>query len=354
MNSDTFCVILAGGVGNRFWPLSSKERPKQFSDILQTGKSFLRQTYERVNRLFDNEHIFVITGCEYEEITRNELPELPSGNLLLEPLRRNTAACIAYAASKIKIIDPEAVMVTVPSDHYITREEVYLKDLETGVRFVKEQGKLLTVGIAPTRPETQYGYIQVRPAEEESKVCPVKTFTEKPDIDLAVKFIESGDFLWNAGIFIWRIRDILAEMKKYLYDLYHLFETDSRLNTPEEQEFVNSIYGQCPNLSIDFGIMEKSSNVHVLKGEFGWSDVGTWHTFHLLREKDDRDNSVNSPRILLKECKNCIVYLPENKKVIIQGVKDLIVAEQGEYLMICHRKDEEQIKHFEKQLRLLK
>ncbi|MDR1756945.1 MAG: mannose-1-phosphate guanylyltransferase [Culturomica sp.] len=353
MNSDTYCVILAGGVGNRFWPLSSKEHPKQFSDVFHTGKSFLRQTYERANRLFDREHIFVMTGYEYEEIARNQLPELPGGNLLLEPLRRNTAACVAYSASKIHAINPEAILVTIPSDHYITREEAYLKDLETGIRFVREQGKLLTVGIVPTRPETQYGYIQSRSSKGADKIRPVKTFTEKPDMALAAKFIESGDFFWNAGIFIWQARDILAELKKHLYDLYLLFETAPQLNTPGEQEFINSIYGQCPHLSIDFGIMEKSSNVYVLKGEFGWSDVGTWHTFHLLREKDGENNSVNSSNVLLKESRNCIVHLPQNKQAVIQGVEDLIIVEHGEYLMICHRKDEEQVKHFENQLRHL-
>lgn len=354
MNSESYCVIMAGGIGNRFWPVSNQACPKQFSDILHVGKSFLRQTYERVNRLFDHDHIFIVTGAEYENITREQIPEIPVCNILKEPLRRNTATCITYAASRIKCFCPEATMVVVPSDHFITNDEAYLQDIQAGIDFVRQQGGLLTVGITPSRAETQYGYIQVKSPNASEKISPVKTFTEKPDMELAVKFFESGDFLWNAGIFIWQLTDILQEIRKHIYDLYALFENASALNTPEEQGFINNIYGECPNLSIDFGILEKSSNVYVLKGSFGWSDVGTWHAFHALRPKDENNNSANSAKVLFRNSHNCIVNVPNRKKVIVHGADDLIIAESKNYLMICHIKDEDHIKHFEKQLKYKK
>lgn len=354
MNTESYCVIMAGGIGNRFWPLSNHTCPKQFSDILHVGKSFLRQTYERVSRYFDPEHIFIITGKEYEGITRAQLPEVSPAQILKEPFRRNTATCIAYAAFKIRAISPEATMVVIPSDHFITNDEAYLHDLTEGIRFVGRNGGLLTVGITPSRAETQYGYIQVKSIPESEKICPVKTFTEKPDIDLAVKFFESGDFLWNAGIFIWQINDILLEIRKHLYDLFMLFENSTAIHTDREQAFVDSIYGECPNLSIDFGILEKSSRVYVLKGSFGWSDVGTWHAFHALCDKDENNNSASSGKVLFRNSHNCIVNVPGRKKVIVHGADDLIIAENRNYLMICHIKDEDHIKHFEKQLKYKK
>ena len=257
---------MAGGIGNRFWPVSNPSCPKQFSDILHLGKSFIRQTYERIHRIFDNDHIFIVTGAEYENITHEQIPELPLKNILKEPLRRNTATCITYAAFKIRKIDPEATMVVIPSDHFITNDEAYLNDLQSGIDFVGQSGGLLTIGIEPSRAETQYGYIQIKNQDKNERISAVKTFTEKPDMDLAIKFYESGEFLWNAGIFIWKVADILEEIKKHIYDLYALFEKIPAFNTPQEQEYINNIYGECPNLSIDVGIMEKSNHVYVLKG----------------------------------------------------------------------------------------
>lgn len=351
MNPNTYCIIMAGGIGNRYWPVSNAKCPKQFSDILNTGKSFIRQTYERLNRIFPADHIYVVTGTEYETITHQQIPELPLCNILKEPVRRNTATCIMYAAAKLKKTAPDATMVVVPSDHFITNDTAYLQDIQEGIRFVENQGGLLTIGITPSRAETQYGYIQAKSFDANRKILPVKTFTEKPDAELAQKFFESGDFLWNAGIFIWSLQDILQEIRKHLYDLYNLFENDSPLHTPQEQEFINTIYGQCPNVSIDFGILEKSSRVFVLQGSFGWSDVGTWHAFQTLCEKDENNNTGNTPHILFQNSRNCIVHVPSDKKVIIHGVENLIIAEKDNYLMICHSRNEEQIKHFEKQLK---
>ncbi len=354
MNSSSYCVIMAGGVGNRFWPVSNKSCPKQFSDILNTGKSFIQQTYERLNQIFDKEHIFIITGSEYEAITRQQIPCIPEGNLLKEPFRRNTATCIAYAASKIHKTEPDSTMVVVPSDHFITNDRIYLEDILQGISFVKKNHGLLTIGIQPSRAETEYGYIQIKKQEESAPITPVKTFTEKPDKELAEKFFESGDFFWNAGIFIWQTKDILQEMRKHVYDLYLLFENDSLLNTEKEQEYINRIYAQCPNLSIDYAVLEKSAHVYVLKGEFGWSDVGTWHAFQALCEKDENNNVTNSSKVIFQDSRNCIVNVPKGKKVIVHGIDNLIIAEKNNYLMVCHSKNENHIRNFEKLLKLKK
>nr|MDE5638242.1 mannose-1-phosphate guanylyltransferase [Odoribacter sp.] len=244
--------------------------------------------------------------------------------------------------------------VVVPSDHFITNDSAYLEDLRDGIEFVRKNGGLLTFGITPTRIETQYGYIQMRAAESGKKITAVKTFTEKPDYELAQKFYESGEFLWNAGIFIWQVGDIIHEIRKHLYDLYSLFENDTFLNTPEEEEFINTIYGQCPNVSIDFGILEKSNQVYVLQGNFGWSDVGTWHAFQALCKQDENNNTSNTSQVIFHNTRNCIVNIPEKKIAVIYGVEDLIIAATDDYLMICHSKDEDEIRHFEKQLKFKK
>lgn len=351
MNQNSYCVIMAGGIGNRFWPVSNKRCPKQFSDILHTGKSFIRQTYERISQIFPNERIYIITGEEYESITQKQLPEIPQKNILKEPYVRNTATCIAYAAYKINDLNPDALMVTIPSDHYITNDAAYLQDLQEGMNFIEEKGGLLTIGITPTRAETEYGYIQVKSKDCTQKITAVKTFTEKPNAELAQMFYDSDEFLWNAGIFIWKTKDIIQEFKTHMYDLYTLFSTDSKINTPEEASFIQTVYGQCHNISIDVGIMEKSQHVYVLRGKFGWSDVGTWHAFHALCNKDEYHNASNSDKVIFNETRNCIVNVPVRKNVILQGVEDLIVAEKDNYLMICHRKDEAKIKRFEKYFR---
>lgn len=354
MNLNSYCVIMAGGVGNHFWPISSRRKPKQFSDILGTGKSFIRQTYERVAQFFPKDRIFIITGKEYAEITKEQIPEILSENILLEPYSKNTATCIAYATYKIHGIDPTASMITIPSDHFICNDATYLQDLRDGIEFVENNGGLLTIGIIPTRVETEYGYIQVNERDETKKTLKVKTFTEKPDENLAKVFYDSNEFLWNAGIFIWRIEDIILEFRTHMPDLHALFTTNSQLNTLKENDFIKNVYGECYNISIDVGIMEKSSNVYVLQGSFGWSNVGTWNAFHTLYEKDEQNNVYNSDKVLINDAHNCIINVPHRKNVIVQGVDDLIIAESDNYLMICHRKDEDKIKRFEKAFRLKK
>ena len=352
MNKNSYCVIMAGGLGRRFWPVSTKACPKQFCDILNTGKSFLRQTFERANQIFASQNIFIVTGAAYEDLTKQQIPEIPTENILKEPFGKNTAPCIAYAAYKIAQINPHANMVVVPSDHFITNDAIYLENIQKGITFVEQSGGLLTIGIKPTRPETGYGYIQIKKNDGSEFISKVKTFTEKPDKELARIFLESGDFLWNAGIFIWRVEDIIQEFKTYLEDIYLLFEQEYKSATePDSPETIAHIYSQCRNISIDFGIMEKSTKVYVMKGEFGWSDVGTWHSFHEISPKDENNNVSNSKHARLIDTKECIINVPQNKKVIIEGIENCIIAENNDILMICHRDHEDNIRHFDDMLK---
>jgi len=283
MNPNSYCLIMAGGIGNRFWPVSNRRCPKQFSDILHCGKSFIRQTYERISQIFPNHRIFIITGEEYEDIIKRQLPEIPDSNILKEPYVRNTAPCIAYAAYKIKGLNPDAYIVTIPSDHFISNDQAYLNDIQEGLSFIEKQKGLLTIGITPTRAETEYGYIQVKSKDNTQKISQVKTFTEKPNQELANMFFDSDEFLWNAGIFIWSVQDIIQEFKTHMFDLHALFNTECKLNTPAEPAFIKSVYGQCHNVSIDVGIMEKSQHVYVLKGNFGWSVPGMLFTPFVIK-----------------------------------------------------------------------
>ena len=319
MNKNSYCVIMAGGLGKRFWPVSTKACPKQFCDILNVGKSFLRQTFERANQIFDTQNIFIVTGTAYEELTKQQIPEIPSENILKEPFGKNA---------------------------------VYLDNIQKGISFVEQFGGLLTIGIKPTRPETGYGYIQIKKNKFSEFISKVKTFTEKPDKELAKVFLESGDFLWNAGIFIWKVEDIIEEFKTYLEDMYLLFEQEYKnVENPDSPENIAHIYGQCRNISIDFGIMEKSAKVYVMKGEFGWSDVGTWNSFHEISPKDENNNVSNSEQVRLIETKECIINVPQDKKVIIEGVENCIIAENNDILMICHRDHEDNIRHFDDMLK---
>ncbi|MDR2131330.1 MAG: mannose-1-phosphate guanylyltransferase [Odoribacteraceae bacterium] len=354
MNTNTYCVIMAGGVGKRFWPISNKLRPKQFCDIMNTGKSLLRLTFERAARLFPVENILVVTGLAYEEITREQIPEIPPANILKEPFGRNTAPCIAYAAYRIARFNPGATMVVVPSDHFIYNDDVYRENIRQGISFATHSGGLLTIGISPTRPETGYGYIQVKRGKAVDNVFRVKTFTEKPDEELANTFIRSGDFLWNAGIFVWQVTDIIREFKNHLEDVYHLFEQEYRpAEDPDSPANIERIYSRCPNISIDFGIMEHATRVFVIKGGFGWSDVGTWHAFHEVSEKDERGNVSHNEHVLFLDSSDCIVDLPRHKRVVVEGVDNCIIAERNDVLMVCNRDREENIRHFEEMLKQL-
>ncbi|HYQ57239.1 MAG TPA: mannose-1-phosphate guanylyltransferase [Draconibacterium sp.] len=356
--ANNFCVIMAGGVGSRFWPLSRTARPKQFLDILGTGKTCLQQTYERFLRLVPNENFLVVTNALYKDLVKTQLPDITDEQILLEPLRRNTAPCLAYAANKIALIDPKANVIVTPSDHLILKEEEFHKQVRNGLEFVAEKAALLTLGIKPNRPETGYGYIQVKRKKEFKdldNLYKVKTFTEKPNEEMAKIFIESGEFYWNSGIFISSLSTILESLQQHLTEIALKFEQGwNKMNTPSEEPFINKTYSECKAISIDYGIMEKATNVYVLTADFGWSDLGTWGSLYENKQKDYLGNVVQGDNVLLYDTENCIVDISEQKVAVIHGLDGFIVAESNDTLMICKREDEDQIKKFVTDVRIKK
>lgn len=347
MDKNKYCVIMAGGVGSRFWPISRGSMPKQFLDILGTGKSFIRQTFERFANIIPVENFLVVTNADYKTLVLEQIPELKSEQVLLEPVGRNTAPCIAYAAFRLMAMNPNADMIVTPADHLILDVDKFCNVMNEAVDFIRQNDVLMTVGIRPTRPDTGYGYIQIgRQAEGNSKINQVKTFTEKPNLEMAKVFVDSGEFMWNSGIFVWKAETILKELKEHQNDMYHLFDSiNAKYNTPDEPEAINTIYPECRGISIDFGIMEKASNVYVRCSEFGWSDIGTWGSLYQYSEKDENQNVVPDT-FMGYETKNCIIKSPEGKLVVIQGLDDYIVIDNNDVLMICQKQNEQNIKQF--------
>jgi mannose-1-phosphate guanylyltransferase len=349
-NCRNYCVIMAGGIGSRFWPLSTADRPKQFIDILGIGKTLLQLTFERFNRIMPAENVFVVTSEKYKDLVMSQLPQLTESQVLLEPLRRNTAPCIAYATYKILSICPTAKIVVSPSDHLILKEDLFLNEIDKGLQFAGEKEVLVTLGIQPSRPETGYGYIQVNEKMEFNlfdNLYKVKTFTEKPDRAMAQVFLDTGEFYWNSGIFVWSASAIQRAFEKYLPDVNALFESGRKLlNTADECFFINKTYSECPNISIDYGIMEKADNVYVLTADFGWSDLGTWGSLYENHPHDQKGNAVSGSKIFLYDTEGCIVNLPPDKIAVIQGLEDYIVVESQKILLICKKDDEQQIRQF--------
>ncbi len=347
---NNYCVIMAGGIGSRFWPLSRVVKPKQFLDILGVGRTFLQQTFDRFSTIIPKENFLIVTSVKYKDIVLEQLPELTEEQVLLEPLRRNTAPCLAYAAYKIKTKNQDANLIVAPSDHIILKEEEFVRQIEKGLQFAKENDALLTLGIKPNRPETGYGYIQVKKRvkfNELSNLYKVKTFTEKPDEQMAKVFVESGEFFWNSGIFIWSLQSLLKAFDTHLQNVSLLFEKGMKLyNTSNEVHFIKKTYSECPAISIDYGIMEKAKNVYVLTADFGWSDLGTWGSLYENKEKDSDGNVISGDNILIYDTKNCIVNISDQKVAVLQGLDGYIVAESNETLMICRKEDEHQIKQF--------
>jgi mannose-1-phosphate guanylyltransferase len=350
MNKNNYCVIMAGGIGARFWPMSRTSRPKQFIDILGTGETLIQRTFKRFARICPKENIYVVTNQIYENQVKHQLPEMPVNNILLEPAMRNTAPCIAYANYKIKAVNPDANIVVAPSDHLIMDEDLFTENITAALKAASDNDWLITLGIKPTRPDTGYGYIQFDDAvkdENNHQIRKVKTFTEKPNLELAEKFVASGDFLWNAGIFIWSLKSINRAFEEYLDDIDDLFkEGEGLYNTDEEKPFINRIYASCRKISIDYGIMEKASNVYVLAADFDWSDLGTWGSLYDTRKKDENKNAVVGENVLLYETTRCIVNVPKDKLVVLQGLDDYIVVEDDNALLICRKEDEQQIRKF--------
>lgn len=349
---------MAGGIGSRFWPLSRQVKPKQFLDILGTGKTLIQHTFDRFSKLIPKENFLVVTSVNYKDLVLEQLPKLKEEQVLQEPLRRNTAPCIAYAAYKIKSKNPDANLIVAPSDHLILKEEEFIQQIKAGIEFAKDKNALLTLGIQPNRPETGYGYIQVKNKEEFNSLdnlYKVKTFTEKPDEEMAKVFIDSGEFFWNSGIFIWSLSSILEAFKLHLNEVSLLFEKGLKLyNTEDEVHFINKTYSECKGISIDYGIMEKAKNVYVLTADFGWSDLGTWGSLYENKEKDADNNVLNGDNVLTYDTQNCIVNISDNKVAVLQGLDGYIVAESNDTLMICRREDEQQIKQFVTDVRIKK
>lgn len=358
MMNDNYCIIMAGGTGSRFWPLSRLAKPKQFLDILGTGRTFLQQTFDRFSKIIPAENFVIVTNTKYKNLVLEQLPQIKEEQVLLEPLRRNTAPCIAYATYKIKTQNPDAIMVVAPSDHVILKEEEFINQVKKGLDFAKENNALLTLGIKPCRPETAYGYIQVKKKvdfKDFDNLYNVKIFAEKPDIQMAKLFIESGEFFWNSGIFIWSMPTIIEAFENHLQTVSSMFESGMKLyNTSDEVYFISKIYSELQSISIDYGIMEKARNVYVLTADFGWSDLGNWGTLYENREKDEEGNVISGDNILTYETKNCIIDISGEKIAVLQGLDGYIVAESNDTLMICRRKDEQQIKKFVTDVRIKK
>ena len=356
--NNTYCIIMAGGIGSRFWPLSRKAKPKQFLDILGTGKTLIQQTYERFSSFIPAENFMVVTSIQYKDLVLTQLPQLEESQVLLEPLRRNTAPCLAYATYKIKTVNPDANLIVAPSDHLILKEEEFIRQIKNGIEFIKKNNALLTLGIKPNRPETGYGYIQVKKKvdfDTFDNFYKVKTFTEKPDIEMAKIFIESGEFFWNSGIFIWSLPSILTAFDTHLNEVSSLFAKGIKwYNTEDEVHFIAKTYSECKGISIDYGIMEKAQNVYVLTADFGWSDLGTWGSLYENKEKDEAGNLINGDNVLTYDTKNCIVNISDQKLAVLHGLDGYIVAESNDTLMICKREDEQQIKQFVTDVRIKK
>lgn len=344
-----YVIIMAGGVGSRFWPLSRRAKPKQFLDILGTGETFLQQTFRRFSATCPPENIYVVTSNEHKDLVVEQLGINPA-NVLAEPFRRNTAPCLAYGTFRILRENPDAVITVTPADHLIVKEEEFTRVISESIDFVNGNDVLLTLGIKPDRPETGYGYIQAdlkKPVEGYDNLLKVKTFTEKPDIELANKFLQSGDFYWNSGIFIWNIRSILKSFEKYLPDMYSVFDEGKNLiGSKEEENFIGRTYTECRSISIDYGIMEKADNVYVKCTDIGWSDLGTWSSLYEHSSIDKRGNSVINGNIFSYDNRGNIFNITSGKVAIIQGLNDYIVVETDDVLLIVKKEEEQNIKNY--------
>src|SRR5580698_10591947 len=320
MNRHHYVVIMAGGIGSRFWPMSRQDYPKQFLDILNTGKTLIQWTFDRFASFIPIENIYVVTSQEYAAIVQEQLPQLPAANILGEPSRKNTAPCIAYISFKLLQADPKASLIVAPADHLILDKTAFTKVCLEALSFVNKHNAFITLGIKPTYPNTGYGYIQYEQHSVSDNVYKVKTFTEKPNLELAKTFLASGDFLWNAGIFVWQVKNIIQAFETYLPEMYDVFvaEKDS-FNTSDEKKALEHIYPLCTTISIDFGIMEKANNVYVIPSSFGWSDLGTWNSAYENLKKDELNNGIAGKKVMIIDATKCIVHSGNKKLMVLQG-----------------------------------
>ena len=345
MNHNYYCIIMAGGIGSRFWPVSRQARPKQFIDILGIGKTFLQMTFERYASIVPEDNILIVTAERYHDLVREQLPQIKEENILLEPYKRNTAPCIAYATYKLLKKNPAATVVVAPSDHLLIGEEAFRDTILTALDTASQTDRLYTIGIDPTRPETNYGYIQVNKSVS-SKVgehasFQVKTFTEKPNADLARVFLETGEFFWNSGMFIWNLQSIKAEMERCLPEVTTLFRGgEDMYYTPAESGFIRRVYEDCPAISIDYGVMEKTRKAWVFLSDFGWSDLGTWDSVYERVPKSDDGNVISVSVPMIDEVTNSIVLCGEKQKLVVaRGFDNLMIIDMPDVLLVCHRDD---------------
>ena len=352
MNSSHYVVIMAGGIGSRFWPISRTDYPKQFLDILGTGQTLIQQTFKRFEKIVPRENIYVVTSTEYIPIVETQLPFIPVENILGEPMRRNTAPCVAYICFKLMQKDPDASIIVAPSDHLILGEKEFAEVCYKGLNFIDSHPALITLGIKPGFPSTGYGYIQKELEPAGDSVYPVKRFIEKPYVELARTFVKSEDFLWNSGIFIWKVRDVLNEFQEHLPLVYNIFNEGKHfLNTTDEKQFIKEVYEFCPDISIDFAIMEKSRNVYLIPSSFEWSDLGTWSSAWENMEKDFKNNAVSGKNVMMIDTTKCVVHASSGKLVVVQGLEDFIIADTKDVLLICRKEKEQDIKNYVSEIR---
>ena len=340
-----YVAIMAGGIGSRFWPQSRSSKPKQFLDILNTGKTLLQITYDRFENLCPSENRFIVTLDEYEPLVKEQLPGIRNHQIIKEPIRRNTAPCIAYICDMIYARDPQAEIIVVPSDHLILYEDKYISIISKCLEYVEGHDALVTLGIKPTRPSTGYGYIQYDEDTKEGDFFKVKTFTEKPDLEIAKAFVKSGDFLWNSGMFVWKAKTILDAMHKYLPEVMDCFAGGKEVyGTTDEEAFIANAYAQCTNISIDYGVMEKADNVYTIPSNFGWSDIGSWDSLHEVYHKDYLGNAVMGKSVKIYDAANNMIMVPDGKLVVLQGLEGYCIVDTDDVLLICEKSKEQQIK----------
>ena len=355
MNKNNYAVIMAGGIGSRFWPMSKVTFPKQFLDILGTGETLIQQTFNRLQRVCPKENILIVTNKNYKDLCLEQLPNVIESNILCEPAMRNTAPCVAYAAFKIQSMNENANMIIAASDHIILKEDEFVRVANDCLEVVAKNDILLTLGITPSRPDTGYGYIQftTEKLDNHQRIRKVKTFTEKPNQELALNFLDSGDFLWNSGMFVWSAKSITLAFRKQLRDMYDVFEQGKQFyNTSKETEFIDRIFPGCKNISIDYGIMEKSENVYVYPTDLGWSDLGTWGSLYAHLDLDENRNAVQGNKVMLYDSADNIIKVPNDKVVVMQGMNGYIVVENEGTLLICKKENEQQIKQFVADLKI--
>ena len=346
---NNYAIIMAGGIGSRFWPFSTHEKPKQFLDILGTGRSLIQLTFDRLSKVCPSNQIYIVTNNEYEKLITEQLPEIPKDNVLFEPVRRNTAPCVAYGCYKIHDKNPNANILVAPSDHLITKEEEYLNTIRYAYKAAAENDVLITLGITPTRPDTGYGYIQATDEKLESNpdIVKVKTFTEKPNQEIAQVFYESGDFSWNSGMFIWSSKSIVKAFEQNMTKIHNLFIDGFGIySSDQEKEFINQIYAQCVNISVDYAILEKANNVFVLACDIGWTDLGTWGSLYTQVNQDEKENAIVGDSVKIYNSSNNVISNPTDKLMVIDGLDNYIVVNTEDALLICKKEDEQKIKQF--------